>query len=290
MIRAGKRLFCLGFCGVFSVAAADTPYQPIIDRNVFALKAPPPPAVVNPEANKPPPPNITLTGITTILNSKRAFISVQMPAKPPEPAKVQSFMLREGERDGEIEILEIDEKAGMVKVNEFGTITNLTWEKNGLKMASGGSAPTPSTGPGLVSPPPGNPFNPGAAGFNKAIPSRTLRLPGVPNAPGASPGGTANPYQGSAAGGVSPAFAAAQPASAAPQQQEQPPLSMEAQELLIEAQREAAKQQGHPMATILPPTRISQGLYDDGSGGTPKPNPSGPQLPPRAPGLPQLPQ
>src|SRR6516162_8606332 len=101
-------------------AITDTPYQAIVDRNVFSLKPPPPPPVNNPDANKPPPPPITLTGITTILGSKRAFMSVNMPAKPPEPAKVQSFMLSEGQRDGDIEVLEIDEKAGMVKVNEFG--------------------------------------------------------------------------------------------------------------------------------------------------------------------------
>src|SRR5215472_11388177 len=90
-------------------AITDSPYQAIVDRNVFALKPPPPPPTNNPDANKPPPPAITLTGITTILGSKRAFMSVNMPAKPPEPAKVQSFMLSEGQRDGDIEVLEIDE-------------------------------------------------------------------------------------------------------------------------------------------------------------------------------------
>jgi hypothetical protein len=185
-------------------AITDTPYQAIVDRNVFALKPPPPPPVNNPEANKPPPPPITLTGITTILNSKRAFISVNMPAKPPEPAKVQSFMLREGERDGDIEVLEIDEKAGMVKVNEFGTITNLTWEKNGLKMAGGQAAPAPNPAGG-VPPPPQNPFNPGAAGFNKAIPSRTLRLPGVPTAQPSTGAGQSSGVNPTAAGGLAAA-------------------------------------------------------------------------------------
>ena len=149
-----------------------------MDRNVFALKPPPVAPKVDPEANKPPPPPITLTGITTILGSKRVFLSVNMPPKPPEQGKVQSFMLSEGQRDGEIEVLEIDEKNGIVKVSEFGSVTNLTWEKNGAKMAGGQPTPAPAGG---VPPPPANPFTPtGAAGFNKAIPSRTLRLPGAP--------------------------------------------------------------------------------------------------------------
>jgi hypothetical protein len=250
-------------------AITDTPYQAIVDRNVFSLKPPPPPPVNNPDANKPPPPPITLTGITTILGSKRAFMSVNMPAKPPEPAKVQSFMLSEGQRDGDIEVLEIDEKAGMVKVNEFGSITNLTWEKNGLKMAGGQPAPAPNPAGG-VPPPPQNPFNPGAAGFNKAIPSRTLRLPGVPTA---QPGGasTANPASGT--GG----FAGAVPGAAVAPNANQtglrtisgdpipPERSPEETALLYEANRiknEQLSKQGVPLPPM--PQHILMGGLNDG--------------------------
>jgi len=190
------------FVCVNARAIADNPYQAIVDRNVFALKPPPPPVKVDPEANKPPPPPITLTGITTILGSKRVFLSVNMPPKPPEQGKVQSFMLSEGQRDGDIEVLEIDEKNGIVKVNEFGSVTNLTWEKNGAKMAGGQPAPSP----GGVPPPPANPFTPtGAAGFNKAIPNRTLRLPGMPQpgGTGSAPGASADP---AASGAPAPAY------------------------------------------------------------------------------------
>src|SRR4051812_44337384 len=103
------------FVCVNARAIGDNPYQAIVDRNVFALKPAPVAAKVDPEANKPPPPPITLTGITTILGSKRVFLTVNMPPKPPEQGKVQSFMLSEGQRDGEIEVLEIDEKNGIVK-------------------------------------------------------------------------------------------------------------------------------------------------------------------------------
>lgn len=214
-----------------AAAIADNPYQAIVDRNVFALKPPPPPAKVDPEANKPPPPPITLTGITTILGSKRAFLTVNMPPKPPEQAKVQSFMLSEGQRDGDIEVLEIDEKLGMVKVNEFGTVTNLTWEKNGAKMAGG--QPTPMPAAGGVPAPPANPFAPaGAAGFNKAIPSRTLRLPGAPGAQPQTGGG-----QTSTDPGMQPALASAVNTSSTPANQAIPERTPEESVLMYEANR-----------------------------------------------------
>src|SRR2546421_11282835 len=77
---------------------ASNPYRGIVDRNVFGLKDPPPPPPPNPDANKPPAPPITLTGISTVLGTKRAFMTLQLPAKPPEPAKLASLMLSEGQR------------------------------------------------------------------------------------------------------------------------------------------------------------------------------------------------
>ncbi len=124
--------------------AAGSPYQPIIARNVFGLRSPPPPP--SPEANKPPPPKIFLQGITTFGGVKRALLKTQMPPKPGEkPTGDQSFILAEGQRDGDIEVLEIkaDGEASYVKVNDFGTITNLTFENNGIKGAPG---PVPRPG------------------------------------------------------------------------------------------------------------------------------------------------
>src|SRR5438552_18774603 len=79
---------------------ASNPYRGIVDRNVFGLKDPPPPPPPNPDANKPPAPPITLTGISTVLGTKRAFMTLQLPAMPPERTKMASLMLSEGQRDG----------------------------------------------------------------------------------------------------------------------------------------------------------------------------------------------
>src|SRR5439155_7353283 len=91
----------------------------------------------------------------------------------------------------EIEVLQIgEEEPGVwfVKVKNSGVVTNLTFEKNGAKLAS--SAPPGSPQPGMPPPMAGaaNPFTPpggGMAGVNKSIPTRSLRIrtPSQPSVP-----------------------------------------------------------------------------------------------------------
>src|SRR5262249_46742107 len=163
-------------------------------RNVFALKAPPPPP--DPEANKPPPVKITLTGITTILGNKRALMKTPAPpGKPGEPAKQEmSYILTVGQREGDIEVLDIDEVGGNVKVRNGSIEVTLNIDKDGPKLAATplpvgappGVAvpgrpmpPIPGAAPGITPPTPTR--NPGFS-----MPTRTLRLPpagaGAPNA------------------------------------------------------------------------------------------------------------
>jgi hypothetical protein len=181
MMTGGTTLACLAgaavLCSTAKATADDSsanPYQAIVERNVFGLKSPPPPP--DPEANKPPPPKITLTGITTILGNKRALMKVMMPPKPGVKQEEQSFILAVGQRDGDIEVLEIDDAAGTVKVNDFGTITNLSFENNGVKLASG---PPPGP-PAAVARPmaaPGIPLPPGTPGFPPAPAAYQPRRP-----------------------------------------------------------------------------------------------------------------
>lgn len=194
MTNGGKLLMCALSALVFwtgtQVIATETsggnPYQAIVDRNVFGLKpAPPPP---DPESLKPPPPKITLTGIYTMGGTKRALMKVQTPAKPPEPAKDVPLTLSEGQRDGEVEVLEIDTVARTVKVKNYGTIVSLDFTNNGAKIASGptpGGPPAPGgPGPGLGLPP--KPFSPG--GVSPGVPTaRPMRMD--PTGASASPVG-----------------------------------------------------------------------------------------------------
>ncbi len=148
--------------------SAGTPYQGIVERNVFALKPPTPPPP--PEEHRPPPPKIYLTGITTILGKKLALLKFQAPAKPGVKVEEEGYTLSVGQRVEDVEVLDIDEKAGIVKVNDYGTITNLSFENNGVKAAA---APPPApAAPGA--PPPNPAFTPAQPGTVPHGPNRTV--------------------------------------------------------------------------------------------------------------------
>lgn len=140
--RALMAIVC-ALAAVFHSAAiagdSDNPYKIIFQRNVFGLR--PPAAQAPATAPTVPSSAIVLTGITTILGEKRAFLEITPPAKPPQPPKQLSCILTEGEREGGVEVIQIDSKAGAVKVSENGTMTTLTFEKNGRK----GAPTTPTT-------------------------------------------------------------------------------------------------------------------------------------------------
>jgi hypothetical protein len=257
MTRGQISLVCtLGILlsGMASASAANSanPYQSIVDRNVFALKPPPPPP--DPALlNKPPPGKITLTGITTILGNKRALLKVAVPAKPPQPAKDDSYILAEGQRDGTVEILAIDEKAGSVKVNNAGDIVVLTFEKDGAKPNPAAHAPAP----GVIPPPPmagSIPAPPGVSGGPqglKTIPTRMRRVPETPgdNAP-------VNPGMG----GSVPTASGFNPQANQPVMEH---VSPDMAEEMIEQNRAVYEQHGNPMSRVLPPTRLGRQIQEE---------------------------
>ncbi len=162
-------------------------FDSIPNRNVFGLKPPP----QNTISNTPPVvPKLILQGITTILGNKRVLLKEEPPAqpgaKPAAPGKELSMILTEGQREGSVEVLEIDENAGSVKVNNSGTIMTLTFEKDGPKLPS---TPAPGNTSGIpVNLPGGNaavyPARPGTAvgwpatnNANRTYQRRTPRWP-----------------------------------------------------------------------------------------------------------------
>jgi hypothetical protein len=273
-MKHGEKLLICTLAGlalslVFPPPASGNPYQAIVERNVFGLKPPPPPP--GPDDNRPPPPKIFLQGIYTFGGVKRVLFKLQMPIKPGQPPTgEQGFNLAEGQREGDIEVLEIDPKARTVKVNEFGTITNLDFESNGIKTASA-SAPgvAPPYAGTFVPPPTASPFNPAGG----AQLSRPLRLQGPPGSaaypsargltpayasgasgyagrtPSVSVGGMSLPLSGSTAQ-TQPGLAA-QPA--------QPQMSAEEKFLMIEAYRARVKQLGLKVPPV-PPTPLTREL------------------------------
>jgi hypothetical protein len=123
------------------------PYNGIVERNVFNLHAPP--AAVNPAdlIQKTPPPKVTFTGITTILGKKLAFLTI--PASKPG-ALPESMMLAEGQAQDEVEVRQIDEKAGIVKITNHGESQTLDFDHDGNKTTSAPAVahfPTPAPPP-----------------------------------------------------------------------------------------------------------------------------------------------
>src|SRR4051794_36404005 len=146
MKRGIKTTFCLFGCvaltasvrGIVQEATDGNPYHAIVERNVFDLKAPAPPAPTSTVTNTPPP-NVKLTGLTTILGNKRALFMVQEAPVGGKPQKEESYILTEGQRQGALEVLEINEKTETVKVSNDGTVSVLTFEKVKLPNVQAGA-------------------------------------------------------------------------------------------------------------------------------------------------------
>jgi hypothetical protein len=240
MKYAAIAVLCLsgGLCATSYADPTANPYQGIVDRNVFGLRPPPPPPSNEPV--RPPPPAVALTGITTILGKKLAFMNVQVPPRPGEQAKggPQSFMLGVGEREGEIEVIDIDEKGGIVKLNDYGVITNVPF----AKVPTTPSAPVIAAG---IPSPNGNAGgNPGLVQRSiPGLPQRTVRLgnglQGNPTTGGMNPGLTGTP-------GATPQSGA---------MPKETPMTTEEQVVLMEVERE--RHRNDPNHPPLPPTELT---------------------------------
>jgi len=231
-VLAGLMMLCTS-AGAVTAESSANPYQVIVDRNVFGLKPPTPVEVVEPP--KAPPPKIMLTGITTF-GGKRALMKTILPAKPGDQAKEQFLTLKEGQREGEIEVLEIDEKASTVKVNDYGTIITITFEKETPKP---GAPVVAAAAPNV--PPPRIPLPGGFAGSKQPFSGRMGVTP--PSQPG-------QPAPTAALGAMPPPTAQPNPQVATPQ----PAIPPEAQAVIDEIEKERLKGQ----VQGLPPQSLPQ--------------------------------
>ena len=117
------------------------PYRRIIERNLFRLKPAPIPVVDLPHT---PLPVIKLTGITSILGDKRALLKIRFPAQPPAQPREESCILKEGQSDGPIKVLQIDMKSAMVKLDDAGKETVITFTNEPSTAATPSAALAPS--------------------------------------------------------------------------------------------------------------------------------------------------
>ena len=245
-------LLVIGGADALSQDEGSIPYHGIVERNVFGLRPPTPPAPP-PEPPKTPPPKITLNGIMTIFGHKQALMQIQVPPKPPAPAKQESYILREGQRDGDIEVISIDVAAGKVKVKNHGEIQDLDFEHDGAKS----NPPLAVGAPGRIPPIPhvGNRPVPPSLPLRR-VPTRTL-----PQLHRIQPNNQAAAQQG-APGGIG---------STARMQQR--PMTADQQAALIELQRLEYQSKGNPVANLMPPTSLTPDAQGDQGNTAPSPMP-----------------
>jgi hypothetical protein len=200
-------------------------------------------------------------------------------------------MLTQGQREGEIEVLDIDITGGSVKVSSYGAITNLTFEKNGVKGSSGAGGPLPVVA-AIPAPNSAATFTPGGSSFPgvKGIPPRMIRTvqPGQPGAEGSSPAAVFTPGStiNTSAGGLN--FTPGSTPTAQAQQADN--LTPEQREVLLEANHLADLQKGDPKASLYPPSYLNptRNLSPAPGTGTPgvpgQQTPATPRFAPRGPG------
>ena len=230
------------------------PFKHITERNVFALKPPPPPP--DPSDVPPPPPpvlaKVTLTGILNVLGPPRALLEVMEnePGKPPGQSTKRPI-LREGERDGSIEVVSIDVEKNLVKIKNGNYETNLTFEVQKQAPAGAIAAVPP---PPMLQPPP-----------TAAAPEENGGRRGVTVAGGTPIANTAQPN------GAPPAIQMPTRQIRSSQiQQGQGATDPVAQWVQLKAQEERARQQG---GAAYPPVPSPPGLES--------PLPTAPQANPR---------
>ena len=263
MKRAGKFAVCFaaGLLLHASLQAQDAvlpgnPYAVVVARNIFGLN----PVIIdtNPPAPPEPPVKIVPNGIMSILGQLQVLFKVA--AKP--GGKDASYMLTEGQRQDDIEVVKINAKAATVTFNNHGIVQDLP-----LVVTQPGSTPVvaptfapPSAAPGFAPAAAGG-ANPGVNPFTSRFGNRGAR-PGN-NMPGTSGGSNGNnPGLGSDTSGLRTV-----PTRGANTEMMQ--LKPEEQAVMIAAQHAKFQQEGNPVHSLFPPTAI-----DAEAGVSPTPSPA----------------
>ena len=135
--------------GTASAGAAHNPYDTILERNAFALHVPvvPEPAPAGDTAE------LRLTGITTFGGKRALIVATTRQANTNTPAAAQWMTLAEGQRNGPVEVLAIDEQARTVKVNNNGSVATLAMPPAGTNQPAASPRVQPATLPTVVSKP-----------------------------------------------------------------------------------------------------------------------------------------
>jgi hypothetical protein len=218
------------------------PYATIAVRNIFGLNPPVPPSPADDPGKDLP--KITPTGIMSEFGYLKALFRVAAGNKPGQPAKEEFYILSQGQRQDDIEVIKIDEKNSLVTFDNHGTTQELPLANAPESGASASSPPGPRN-PGMPPGRPGGGGNIGPGGF-------TRFGAGVNNG---------MDFGGSTQGRT--------------YQPESSTMTPEEAQIVIAAKHLRAIQENNPTSPLYPPTAIdsqagiSQGA--DAGGGTPAP-------------------
>ncbi|MEI6195089.1 MAG: hypothetical protein WCS42_12245 [Verrucomicrobiota bacterium] len=264
MKRVGTFAFCLAGGLLWSaglraddIALSGNPYGVVVERNIFGLNPPP---LVDPNAAVVEPlAKIVPNGIMSIFGQLQVLFKVA--GKP--PAKDANYILMEGQSQDEIEVVKIDEKAGIVSFNNHGIPQDLPLVVTAPTAppstpTGGGNAGFPAMRPGGGAP------AAGPAGNNPFM-NRFGNREGGANLP------KANNNTPTGGGGGMPGFGFGATGGGNQTSQGGSQLSAEENAIWIEAQREKYRSENNPISKILPPTPLTPLLNDNANGGPPVP-------------------
>jgi hypothetical protein len=120
---------------------------------------------------------VELQGISTILGRPQVLLKIKMPPRPPEPARDKSVVLDVGQREGDVEVLAIDNIGGVIKLKNQGNEISLSMKDNAAKPAAGPALPAPVLGqPPSIAPSAGGGIpSPTGAPAAGTLPTRQIR-------------------------------------------------------------------------------------------------------------------
>ena len=226
-------------------------------RNIFGLIPPASAETATNEAEKLLP-KITPTGIMGVFGDWQVLFKVGGAAavKPGQPAKDEFYILSEGQRQDDIEVIKIDEKKSLVTFNNHGTTQELPLANGPASGGAPAAAPSPITGnPGVRGLPGGGVNNGGFTRFGAGS--------------GGSNGGTPNNNSGSNGSGPSLGSSMNSDDPATDPHIYHPPaptISAADSEATIVLNHLTAQLHGDPTAPFYPPTP-----HDAEAGITPNP-------------------
>jgi hypothetical protein len=240
------------------------PYATIAVRNIFGLNPPVPPSPADDPGKDLP--KITPTGIMSEFGYLKALFRVAAGNKPGQPSKEEFYILSQGQRQDDIEVIKIDEKNSLVTFDNHGTTQELPLANAPESGASASSPPGPRN-PGMPPGRPGGGGNIGPGGFTRFGAGPGGRNGGVGRGPPGFNGGNGNGVNNGMGFGGSTQGRTYQPESST--------MTPEEAQIVIAAKHLRAIQENNPTSPLYPPTAIdsqagiSQGA--DAGGGTPAP-------------------